>query len=131
MAKQKAAEDEKLIIVNRAEQTVVAKRGDRLFHKCECVLGRLFHRTPSGKNFRIESKYSTYTSVKYKAKMNHAMFFTTTGEAIHEYDGEIDWRFQRDHQAILGSHGSVRVQKPDAIKLYSWVEVKKTKVWVI
>jgi murein L,D-transpeptidase YcbB/YkuD len=57
--------------------------------------------------------------------------FVFNDEAIHEYDGEIDWKFQRDHQAILGSHGCVRVQKSDAIKLYSWVEEKKTKVWVI
>ena len=29
--------------------------------------------------------------------------FVFNHEAIHEYDGEIDWKFQRDHQAILGS----------------------------
>jgi hypothetical protein len=131
MANQKPVKDEKLIIVNRAEQTVIAKRGDKLFHKCECVLGRLFYRTPSGKNFRIEKKYPSYTSIKYKAKMNHAMFFTTTGEAIHEYDGEIDWKFQRDHQAILGfawlfSSSKIRCDK--AVRL---IEEKKTKVWVI
>ena len=57
--------------------------------------------------------------------------FVFNDEAIHEYDGEIDWKFQRDHRVILGSYGCVRGQKFDAIKLYSWVKVRKTKVRVI
>lgn len=122
---------EKLIIIDIAEQTVTAKQGSKLFHKCECVLGRLFYRTPKGRHFKIEKKYPTYSSRKYNTRMDKAMFFTTTGEALHQYHGDIDWDYQRAHQAVLGSHGCVRLKEADARKLYSWAEEITTKVWVI
>lgn len=58
--------------------------------------------------------------------MNYAMFFTRTGEAIHQYHGPAPWFFLKTGRSItdlVGSHGCVRLQEEDAQKLYKWASV--------
>jgi lipoprotein-anchoring transpeptidase ErfK/SrfK len=112
----------KKIVVNLTTQTVTALDGATVFHTCECVSGDSSHPTPTGR-FRINRKNHPYTSKKYKVPMNYAMFFTTTGEALHQYHGPAPWWLLRAGRALtsaVGSHGCVRLQEDDARTLYKW-----------
>lgn len=122
---------EKVLTIDSVKQIVTTKNGSTVFHKCECVTGNVFNDTPKGKNFKIERKYRKYTSIKYKTRMDYAMFFTTIEEALHQYHGSVPWSLMRAGKALLGSHGCVRLQEADAKKLYDWTEERKTKVHVI
>ena len=113
------------IVVDLTEQQVTASEAGKVFHTCECVSGDANHPTPTGK-FKINRKHHPYTSRKYKVPMNYAMFFTTTGEALHQYHGPAPWwmlRLGRDITARVGSHGCVRLQESDAEKLYRWARI--------
>jgi lipoprotein-anchoring transpeptidase ErfK/SrfK len=115
----------KKIVVDLTEQSVKAYDGGMLFHSCECVSGDASHPTPTGK-FKINRKNHPYTSKKYGAKMNYAMFFTTTGEALHQYHGPAHWwvlRQARKITTMIGSHGCVRLQEEDAKTLYNWARI--------
>ena len=112
----------KKIVVNLTTQTVTALDGATVFHTCECVSGDSSHPTPTGR-FRINRKNHPYISKKYKVPMNYAMFFTDTGEALHQYHGPAPWWLLRAGRALtsaVGSHGCVRLQEEDAKKLYQW-----------
>jgi len=112
----------KRIVVNLTSQMVTAFDGTTVFHSCECVSGDSSHPSPPGKH-RINRKRHPYTSKKYGVPMDYAMFFTTTGEALHQYHGPAPWwllRFGRTLSTSVGSHGCVRLQKDDAKKLYQW-----------
>jgi lipoprotein-anchoring transpeptidase ErfK/SrfK len=122
----------KRIVVTLSTQTVDAYDGKTLFHTCECVSGDSSHPTPVGP-FQVTRKHHPYTSKKYGVPMNYAMFFTDTGEALHQYHGPVPWWLLRAGRALtsaVGSHGCVRLQEDDAKKLYKWaplhtsVEVK-------
>jgi lipoprotein-anchoring transpeptidase ErfK/SrfK len=112
----------KKINVDLTAQTVTAADGGTVFHTCDCVSGDSAHPTPSGL-FKINRKNHPYTSKKYGVPMNYAMFFTTTGEALHQYHGPAPWALLRLGRALtnaVGSHGCVRLQESDAKKLYGW-----------
>lgn len=116
----------KLIVVDLKAQTVTASNGGKLFHSCDCVSGDSSHPTPTGK-FQIIRKHHPYTSKKYGVPMNYAMFFTNTGEALHQYHGPAPWwllRIGRDLTSAVGSHGCVRLQEDDAKKLYEWAPTR-------
>lgn len=118
----------KLILIDLNSQTVSAYENGKLFHRCECVSGDSDHPTPKGK-FAILRKHHPYTSKKYKVPMNYAMFFTTTGEALHQYHGPAPWwllRTARDFTSAVGSHGCVRLQESDAKTLYYWATTRTT-----
>lgn len=115
----------KRIVVNLTDQSVTASDGPTVFHSCECVSGDSAHATPKG-HFKINRKHHPYTSKKYKVPMNYAMFFTTTGEALHQYHGPAPWFLLRVGRSItdaVGSHGCVRLQEDDAKKLYGWASI--------
>jgi lipoprotein-anchoring transpeptidase ErfK/SrfK len=117
----------KRIVIELANQIVTAYEATgSVFHVCDCVTGDSSHPTPSGK-FKIERKHHPYTSKKYGVPMNYAMFFTTTGEALHKYHGPAPWwllRIARTFTDEVGSHGCVRLQEDDAKKLYSWAPTR-------
>jgi lipoprotein-anchoring transpeptidase ErfK/SrfK len=113
------------IVVDLTDQQVTASEAGKVFHICECVSGDADHPTPTGK-FKINRKHHPYISRKYKVPMNYAMFFTTTGEALHQYHGPAPWwllRIGRGITKLVGSHGCVRLQESDAEKLYQWARI--------
>jgi len=112
----------KKIVVDLAAQTVTAFDGGKVYHACDCVSGDSSHPTPKGL-FSVNRKHHPYTSKKYGVPMNYAMFFTTTGEALHQYHGPAPWTVLRAGRWLterVGSHGCVRLQESDAKKLYGW-----------
>jgi lipoprotein-anchoring transpeptidase ErfK/SrfK len=116
----------KKIVVDLKKQTVTAFDGGKVFHTCDCVSGDSSHPTPTGK-FQINRKHHPYTSKKYKVPMNYAMFFTTTGVALHQYHGPAPWwllQVGRELTSAVGSHGCVRLQESDAAKLYKWAPLR-------
>ena len=62
--------------------------------------------------------------------MNYAMFFTHSGEAIHQgfLVGPLSYLKSWGINGI-GSHGCVRLTEDDAASLYSWTP-SGTPVWV-
>lgn len=113
------------ILVDLAAQKVTAFAGAAVFHSCDCVSGDATHPTPKG-SFTINRKHHPYTSKKYRVPMNYAMFFTKTGEALHQYHGPAPWALLRLGRSItnaVGSHGCVRLQESDAKKLYEWAQI--------
>jgi lipoprotein-anchoring transpeptidase ErfK/SrfK len=115
----------KRIDVDLAKQTVTAYDDKTVFLTCECVSGDASHATPKGR-FRIIRKHHPYTSKAYRVPMNYALFFTTTGVALHQYHGPAPWFLLRAGRALtnaVGSHGCVRLQEDDARKLYGWAAI--------
>ena len=115
----------KRIVIELGAQSVTAYDGARVVHTCECVSGDSSHRTPTGR-FHVNRKHHPYTSRTYGVPMNYAMFFTNTGEALHQYHGPAPWLLLRAGRAItelVGSHGCVRLQEADARRLYEWTPV--------
>lgn len=123
----KPARPQHQIAVDIAKQTVTAFDGSKVFGKFDCVAGDSSHPTPKspkGKPFHILSKHEKYHSKTYDVDMNHAMFFTNTGEALHEYDGFAPWLMLQTGKSVtdwVGSHGCVRLEKSDAKTLFDWV----------
>jgi lipoprotein-anchoring transpeptidase ErfK/SrfK len=116
----------KRIVVDLTDQSVTAYDGAKVFRTCECVTGDAAHPTPkspTGKSFHINRKHHPYTSHTYGVQMDYAMFFTKTGEALHQYQGPAPWWMLRAGRWLtdaVGSHGCVRLQKDDAKALYAW-----------
>jgi lipoprotein-anchoring transpeptidase ErfK/SrfK len=106
------------IDINR--QVLLAYDGATKVYEFDCVSGDDSHPTPKGR-FSINRKRHPYTSHTYHVPMNYAMFFTFTGEAIHQgfavgLLSYIKW-FGVDS---IGSHGCVRLSEDDASALYAW-----------
>ena len=115
----------KRIVVDLTAQSVTAYDGTRVFHSCECVSGDASHATPRG-HFTIVRKHHPYTSHAYHVPMNYAIFFKSTGEALHQYHGPAPWfllRAGRSLTELVGSHGCVRMQEADARTLYGWAPI--------
>ena len=119
------AKRKRSVRVDLPAMMVTASGGDTVFHRCECVPGDSSHRTPVGKR-RIVRKDHPYVSHTYHVRIDHAMFFTNTGEALHRYHGLAPWwmlRLGRNVTQLVGSHGCVRLQEADARKLYEWAPI--------
>jgi len=115
----------KRIVVDLRSQSLAAYDGATLFHRFECVSGDSGHPTPTG-HFQITRKHHPHTSHTYHVPMNYAMFFKSTGEALHQYHGPAPWallRAGRSLTTLVGSHGCVRLQEYDARELYAWAPV--------
>jgi len=113
----------KRILVELDRQVLTAVLGDTKVYEFDCTTGDSTHPTPKG-TFKILHKHEKYTSHKYKVPMDHAMFFTNTGEAIHESHavGFTSWAKYFGIGAF-GSHGCVRLSKSDATILFQWTPV--------
>ena len=121
----------KSIVVDLDRQVLVALDDTRHVYEFDCASGDSSHPTPVGR-WKILRKHMKYTSHTYKVPMNFAMFFTTTGEAIHESHAVAVTSFAKYFGInALGSHGCVRLSSSDAAKLFNWtplhtpVEIKK------
>lgn len=115
----------KLIRVYLGRQVVEAYEGEMLVFRFSCVSGDKDHPTDRG-TFRIMRMHKTYTSNKYKVRMDYAMFFTHDGKAIHQYHGPVPWALLRTGRALterVGSHGCVRLTEADAERLFKWALV--------
>jgi lipoprotein-anchoring transpeptidase ErfK/SrfK len=110
----------KRILVELDRQVLTAFLGDDTVYEFDCTSGDSTHPTPKG-TFKILHKHAKYTSHKYKVPMDHAMFFTTTGEAIHEAHAVVvtSWAKYFGIGAV-GSHGCVRLSQSDATTLFQW-----------
>jgi hypothetical protein len=73
----------KSIEINLDRQVLFAFNGTAKAYEFDCVSGDEDHPTPLG-HFKVNRKAHPYTSKKYHVAMNYAMFFTHTGEAIHQ-----------------------------------------------
>ncbi len=120
----------KSIIVDLKRQVLTAYEGGAKKFEFDCASGDSTHKTPVGP-FKVLRKHQKYTSHKYKVPMDYAMFFTNTGEAIHESHMVTVTSFAKYFGIdALGSHGCVRLSHDDAVALFNWtplhtpVEVK-------
>jgi lipoprotein-anchoring transpeptidase ErfK/SrfK len=121
----------KSILVDTSNQDLTAYDGATIVYKFDCVTGDAVHPTPKG-IFKILHKHAKYTSKKYKVPMDHAMFFTTTGEAIHEAHAVSFLSVLKKYGIFsnyIGSHGCVRLDPSDAVTLFKWAPIG-TKVEV-
>jgi lipoprotein-anchoring transpeptidase ErfK/SrfK len=119
----------KSIEINLDRQVLFAFNGTTKAYEFDCVSGDEDHPTPLG-HFKVNRKVHPYTSKKYHVAMNYAMFFTHTGEAIHQgfLVGPLSYLKSWGIGGI-GSHGCVRLAEDDASSLYSWTPIG-TPVWV-
>jgi lipoprotein-anchoring transpeptidase ErfK/SrfK len=119
----------KKIEVDLDRQVLLAFDGSAKIYEFDCVSGDEDHPTPVGR-FRVNRKVHPYTSKKYHVAMNYAMFFTHSGEAIHQgfLVGPLSYLKSWGINGI-GSHGCVRLAEDEAAALYSWTPIE-TPVWV-
>ncbi len=110
----------KSILVDLKRQVLTAFEASAKKFEFDCASGDSSHPTPVG-NWKVLHKHAKYTSHKYKVPMDHAMFFTTTGEAIHE-SHLVGLTSLAKYFGInaLGSHGCVRLSHDDAVALFGW-----------
>ena len=117
----------KKIVVLLDSLKLQAYENDKLIHEFDHIPGDDAHPTPNGCHF-INRKHQIYQSKTYKVPMNYAMFFTITGEAIHQYHGGVSietLKAARSHfgSAVIGSHGCVRLDEENAKKLFEWAPI--------
>lgn len=119
----------KAIKIDLAQQIVEAYVGTERVLRFECVSGDKDHPTDRG-SFKIMRKNHPYRSRAYDVQMNHAMFFTLDGKALHQYHGVVPLRVVRAVRSGIsewfGSHGCVRLAQADAKALYEWAAVGTT-----
>jgi hypothetical protein len=112
----------KRIVVKVGDQTVEALEGGLRVFFFNCITGDSAHPTNPG-SFRVIRKEHPYRSKSYDVQMNHALFFTTDGKALHQYHGLVPLsvlRVGRSGTDWVGSHGCVRLSEEDAAALYNW-----------
>lgn len=119
----------KRIEVNLNRQVLLAFNGGTQVFVFDCVSGDDAHPTPPG-HWRVLRKHRFYVSHTYHVRMDYAMFFTTTGEAIHQSHvvGPLSYLKYLGVDSI-GSHGCVRLAEEDAAALFAWTPMG-TPVWV-
>jgi lipoprotein-anchoring transpeptidase ErfK/SrfK len=119
----------KRIEVDLSRQVLLAFDGTSQVFCFDCVSGDESHPTPVGR-WHVNRKVHPYTSHTYHVRMDHAMFFTMTGEAIHQshFVGPLSYLKYLGVESI-GSHGCVRLAEEDATRLYAWTPLG-TPVWV-
>lgn len=128
-SKKPSSPSSKSIEVDLSSQNLYASDKGSNVYSFNCVSGDSSHPTPTG-HFSVLSKHKTYTSKKYKVPMNYAMFFTTTGEAIHQSQLVGPSSYLKSWGLDdIGSHGCVRLAESDAATLFAWTP-KETPVWV-
>ena len=114
----------KRIVVSLSRNTVTAYTGDTVYHLCDCVTARAGNASTPG-SFSVYRKDPEQTSKNSNASaMTHALFFDTTGDAIHAAPESAKRDAGRNVRVeALGTHGSVGVAEKDARKLFSWAPI--------
>jgi lipoprotein-anchoring transpeptidase ErfK/SrfK len=113
----------KKIIVNLDKQILIVCQTGETILEFGCVSGDEDHATPTGK-FTVLRKVNPCFSNEYKVEMDHALFFTNRGHAIHQSHavGPLSFLKAVGFDSI-GSHGCVRLSEEDATWLFKWAEV--------
>src|SRR5436190_21559882 len=110
----------KSIVIELRRQVLITYEGGSRKYHFSCATGDDKHPTPIGR-WRVLHKHRYYASHHYAVPMNYAIFFTATGEAIHESHlvglTSFGKYFGLDS---LGSHGCVRLSHPHARLLFDW-----------
>jgi len=110
----------KKIVVYLGRQVLQAFDGAAKVHEFHCTTGSEGHETEVGR-FRIFRKHRLYTSKKYNAPMNYAMFFSADGKAIHEgYMVTVTSFLKAAGIDSIGSHGCVRLGSANARTMFDW-----------
>ena len=73
----------KRIIVNLNRQLVFVYQSGENIVTFDCVSGDKDHATPTG-HFTVIRKVNPCFSTEFKVQMDHALFFTNRGHAIHQ-----------------------------------------------
>jgi lipoprotein-anchoring transpeptidase ErfK/SrfK len=113
----------KKIIVKLNRQVLIpCQNGEALF-ELDCVSGDEDHPTPTGK-FTVLRKVNPCFSHEFHVQMDHALFFTNRGHAIHQSHAVGPLSFLKSIGFdSFGSHGCVRLSEEDATWLFKWAEV--------
>jgi lipoprotein-anchoring transpeptidase ErfK/SrfK len=119
----------KRIIVNLSRQMVIVYQTGEAILTFDCVSGDEDHPTPTGHHHVIR-KVNPCFSTEYKVQMDHALFFTNRGHAIHQSHavGALSLLKCAGFDSI-GSHGCVRLSEEDATWLFNWAHVG-TPIWI-
>jgi lipoprotein-anchoring transpeptidase ErfK/SrfK len=115
----------KRIVVHLTSQTVEALDGGLPVYQFDCVTGDSSHPTNKG-HFRVFRKEHPCRSKTYDVQMNHALFFTSDGKALHQYHGLVPLsalRLMKSGTDWIGSHGCVRLSESDSAALYKWAPI--------
>ncbi len=129
MAIPKKIDATKKISVNLDRQVLVVHQSGEAMITYDCVSGDSDHQTPEG-HFRIKRKVNPCFSTEFKVPMNHALFFTDRGHAIHQAHAVgICSTLKAAGIDSFGSHGCVRLSEDHAKWLFDWADVG-TPVWI-
>ncbi len=117
--------NKKQIIVELDDQNLFAYEGSTKKYEYHSTSGDKDHPTAiKPQLFHIFRKHKKYTSKKYNAKMDYAMFFTYDGKAIHQAYGVWITSILKDLGAnYFGSHGCVRLSESNAKELFDWAPI--------
>ena len=119
----------KKIIVDLTRQVLFAYQSREVIFTFDCVSGDGDHQTPKG-NFQVMRKQHPCMSSEYHVPMDHALFFTNRGHAIHQAHAVgLLSHLKYCGFDYFGSHGCVRLSEEDATTLYKWADVG-TPVWI-
>jgi hypothetical protein len=112
----------KHIIVDIDDQNLYAFNGSIKVHSYYCATGDKKHPTAIEPSLhRVFRKHEDYTSKKYNAPMDYAMFFTHDGKAIHQSSAVGITSLLKDLGFdSLGSKGCVRLSEDNAKELFNW-----------
>ena len=115
----------KQIIVDLDDQNLFAYDGINKVYDFYCASGDEDHPTAIKPSLHhIFRKHEKYRSRTYNAQMDHAMFFTSDGKAIHQSHAVGVTSFLRVVGIeSLGSHGCVRLSEHDATTLFNWAPI--------
>jgi lipoprotein-anchoring transpeptidase ErfK/SrfK len=112
----------KKITVDLAIQTLRAFEGTKIVFEFDCISGDESHPTDVGPHVIIW-KDKMHHSKHYDVDMHYALFFTNTGQAIHQYHGPLFDLIRTCKKAVsdkFGSHGCVRLTEGNASALFDW-----------
>jgi hypothetical protein len=73
----------KKIIVQLDRQVLIPCQSGEALFELDCVSGDEKHETPTGK-YTVLRKVNPCFSTEFKVEMDHALFFTNRGHAIHQ-----------------------------------------------
>lgn len=119
----------KKIVVDLNRQVVIVYQSGEDILTFDCVSGDEHHQTPTGL-YHVIRKVNPCFSTEYQVEMDHALFFTDRGHAIHQSHvvGPLSLLKYVGFDSI-GSHGCVRLSEEHATWLFNWAEVT-TSIWI-
>jgi lipoprotein-anchoring transpeptidase ErfK/SrfK len=119
----------KRIIVNLNRQLLFVYQTGEAIATFDCASGDKDHATPPG-HYTVLRKVNPCFSTEFKVQMDHALFFTNRGHAIHQSHlvGPVSY-LKYIGLDSFGSHGCVRLAEEDATWLYDWAAVG-TPIWI-